>query len=43
MLGKNVFFEILRITSIFSMFKLLSKILHGYNTTLYFWNFEKNS
>ena len=42
-LEKNVFFEILRTTSIFSMFKLLSKILHGYYTTFVFLEFWKNS
>ena len=36
---KNVFFAILKITSIFSMFKLLSKILHGYYTTFVFLEF----
>ena len=40
-LGKNVFFEISKTTSIFSMFKLLSKILHGYYTTFVFLEFWK--
>ena len=38
---KNVFFAILKTTSIFSMFKLLSKILHGYYTTFVFLEFWK--
>ena len=40
-LEKNVFFAILKTTSIFSMFKLLSKILHGYYTTFVFLEFWK--